>query len=108
MIRYYPIEHALGEIELLLINGHTLHESMSRYNIFDKKLVAMTKVGEESSRLGEVFSKLHTRYSDELEYNIKVLNNLLEPVLIIIVGGIVATILVAMYLPMFQISTSIH
>lgn len=107
MIRFYPLEIALINIEKQIMQGQSLNDSMKAYSIFDKRLITLTKVGEEVNQLERVYSKLSLQYSDELEHSIKVLNNLLEPFLIIFVGGIVATILIAMYLPMFQISTAI-
>ena len=106
IIGFYPFEKAMSAIKDDLMNGKTLHESMERYNFFDMKLLSLTKVGEEVNKLSNIYSKLSRQYSDEVQHRIGVLNSLLEPLLIIIVGLFVAVILIAMYLPMFQMGNN--
>lgn len=60
------------------------------------------------NQLDTMFEKLDQQYTEELEYKIGVMSSLLEPIMIIIVGILVAVILVAMYLPMFQLGTAIY
>jgi type IV pilus assembly protein PilC len=108
IIGFYPIECALDDIKKKLAKGFTLSEAMESYPIFDKKLLAMTRVAEEVNKLEIVYEQLFQQYSDELDIKIKTMNNLLEPILIIFVGGLVAFILVSMYMPIFQIGTNIY
>jgi type IV pilus assembly protein PilC len=108
MIGFYPLEIALQEIKSKLAHGVTLSEAMESYPIFDKKLIAMTRVAEEVNKLDVVYEQLFEQYSDELDTKIKTMNNLLEPILIIFVGGLVALILISMYMPIFQIGTNIY
>lgn len=61
---------------------------------------------EEVNKLDTIFSKLAKQYSDEVEHQTSILGNLIEPVMIIFLGAFVAIILVAMYLPMFQMSSA--
>lgn len=107
MIGFYPFELALKVIENDIMHGKMLNQSMQQFPIFDKRMVALTRIAEEVNRLHDVFGKLNTQYSDELEHQIGLIGNLLEPAMIIIVGLFVAIILISMYLPLFQISTSI-
>jgi type IV pilus assembly protein PilC len=65
-------------------------------------------VGEEVNQLDNIFKKLHLQYAEEMEHQIGIISNLLEPIMIVVVGLMVAVILIAMYLPMFQVSTSIY
>ena len=55
----------------------------------------------------KISKKENHQFSDEVDYKLNNLNNLLEPILIIFVGMLVGVILISMYLPMFQLSTSI-
>lgn len=55
-----------------------------------------------------IFTKLNNQYNDELEHRIGMLSNLLEPIMIIVIGLLVAVILISMYLPLFQLSSSIY
>lgn len=68
----------------------------------------MIRVAEEVNKLDIVFNQLYDQYSEELDIKIRTMNNLLEPVLIIFVGGLVAIILISMYLPIFQLGTGIY
>lgn len=106
MISFYPYEVALKQIEDDILHGKTLHECMSGYSIFDKRIVALTKVAEEVNQLDRIFTRLNEQYTEELEHQVGMLSNLLEPFMIILVGLMVGTILVAMYLPLFQLGSS--
>jgi len=108
MINFYPYEEALKTIENDVLHGKSLYESMSVFKIFDKRVVSLIKVAEETNQLDTIFNKLNNQYSEEVDHQIGMLSNFLEPILIIFVGIMVAIILVAMYLPLFQISSSIY
>ncbi len=107
MIGYYPIVDALDGIEIDIINGKTLNESMSRFPVFSYKMVSLVKVGEEVNKLETFFDKLSKTYSEEVEQKTSVLSAFMEPVMIVFLGIAIGFILVAMYLPMFQLSTQI-
>jgi len=104
MIEFYPIHDALHAIEADIMNGKSLHSSMSRFPIFDHRMIALVKIGEEVNQLEVFFRKLNKQYSDEAEHTTTQLNTFLEPLMIVMLGLIVGFILVAMYLPMFQLS----
>ena len=106
IIGFYPFEKAMAVLKNELMNGKTLHESMGQFRFFDMKLISLTKVGEEVNKLSEIYSKLSKQYAEEVQHKIGILNSLMEPLLIIIVGLMVAVILIAMYMPMFQMSNS--
>ena len=76
---------------------------MEPFPIFDRRLIALTRVAEEVNKLELMYDQLYQVYSSELDNRIKTMNSILEPLLIIFVGGLVAFILVSMYLPIFQI-----
>ena len=107
IIGFYPFEMALLRIEEEIVNGKLLYESFQQFNeIFDAKLISLTKVGEEVNMLNEIYENLSKQYSEEVQHKVSVLNTLLEPILIIFIGLFVALILISMYLPMFQISNT--
>ncbi|MGM0528972.1 MAG: type II secretion system F family protein [Bacteroidota bacterium] len=107
MIAFYPLKTALLKMKDEIAAGSTLAESMRNHKIFDKRMIALTKIAEEVNQLEMVYSQLYKQYSADLEVNIKTLNTLLEPFLIIFVGLIVAFMLISMYLPIFQIGMGI-
>jgi type IV pilus assembly protein PilC len=107
MIGFYPYEKALETIESDVLHGMLLNQSMQKFKFFDKRLLALTRVAEEVNQLDNIFGKLSVQYSEELEHEINIIGNILEPALIIFVGALVAIILISMYLPLFQLSSSI-
>lgn len=106
MIGFYPFEQVMKEIKKNIIKGEFLYETLQKYDFFDRKLVALVKVAEEVNKMEVVFNDLSHQYNEEIEGRIAVMSSLLEPILIIIVGFLVGVILIAMYLPLFQLSTS--
>jgi type IV pilus assembly protein PilC len=108
MSTYYPLIKALTNIENDLSIGRSFFDSMNSQNVFDKRLVAMVKVGMETNMLEDIFSKSAINYNKDISHTTSVANSILEPLLIIIIGVIVAVILVSMYLPIFKLSTSFN
>jgi type IV pilus assembly protein PilC len=107
MIGYYPLEIALEKVEHDILQGKSLHQSMGSYKIFDKKMVSLIKVADETNQNETIFKRLTAQYNQEIEYKSKMISATIEPFIILILGAIVATILIAMYLPMFKLSTVI-
>ena len=107
MIGYYPLEMALEKVENDILQGKSLHQSMGEYKIFDKKMVSLIKVADETNQNETIFKRLTEQYNQEIEYKSKMISATIEPFIILILGVIVATILIAMYLPMFKLSTVI-
>lgn len=108
MIGFYPIEVALESIDREVMRGKSLNESMKKFKIFDKRIVTLVRVAEEVNELDAIFTRLNKQYSEELDHRISLISSLLEPIMILFVGALVAVILIAMYLPLFQLSTSIY
>ena len=63
----------------------------------------MIGVGEETGALETMLSKIADFYEEQVEAAVKALTSILEPIMIIVVGGIVGFIVIAMYLPMFKV-----
>lgn len=104
MIGYYPIEKAIKQARQDVIAGSSLHESLAKHKIFPAKLTALIKVSEEVNAPEMIFDKLANQYSDEIEHQQAVIGKVIEPFFIIVLGLIIGFILVAMYMPLFQIS----
>ena len=107
MIGFYPIEATLDKIKEEIIQGVPLHEAMNKHKIFNPKMVKMLRVGEEVNKLDEMFKKLANKYTEESEHQIELVNKLIEPILIVFLGVLVSVILIAMYLPLFKLSSQI-
>jgi type IV pilus assembly protein PilC len=107
MIGFFPLKKAVENISLSVESGETFYRSIDKSGFFDKKFVAIIRAAEEVNKLEYAFNQLNEQYNQEIDHKLSVLGNLMEPLLIIFVGVLVAIILIAMYLPLFQIGTSI-
>ena len=85
--------------------GQELSKSLDSYNVFPKLVKSMIKIGEETGRLGFMTDNLANFYKREVEESVSSLTSAMEPLVIMVVAGIVGTIVVALYLPMFKIIT---
>ncbi|MCF8355210.1 MAG: type II secretion system F family protein [Melioribacteraceae bacterium] len=86
-----------------LVKGESLTRRIGNSKIFDITFIRLLSAGEQSAELDKVFYLISDYYSKEFDHKIEMLTSLIEPVLILLVGGIVAVVLIAMYLPMFEI-----
>tara|TARA_B100001063_G_scaffold198410_1_gene190861 strand:+ start:3013 stop:4164 length:1152 start_codon:yes stop_codon:yes gene_type:complete len=106
MIRFYPLEEGLKVVESDILHGSLFHEALSKHSIFPSRMISLIKVAEEVNKLDEVFKQINKQYSAETENSTKTISSLLEPFLIIFIGLFVGVILIAMYLPLFEIGSS--
>lgn len=107
MIQIYPIQSSLEQTNKDILEGKLLYESLQHHSFYPKQLIVMLEVGEESGKMDVIFKKLSTQYSEDVEQRTAVIGSLLEPILIIGLGFIVGVILIAMYLPLFQMSSGL-
>lgn len=106
MINYYPIEVSLLLVEQNILQGESLHKSLAVFDFYPAKMIQLIKVGEEVNRMDFFFEKIAVQYTEEVEYKTNTISSLMEPLIIIFLGLVVGVILIAMYLPMFQMSNS--
>lgn len=104
MIGFYPLENTLHIVSEDIKKGISLGESMSKFKIFDHSLVSMIIVAEKVNQLDSMFLNLAKQYDQEVEHKTKVMGTIIEPLLILFIGGIVGVIMIAMYAPMFDLS----
>lgn len=102
MMGFYPLQHIIPTISNDILKGSAVNEAFAKHEIFDKQMLTLIKVGEEVNRLDEMFEKMAHNYEEGLNHNISIINTLIEPVIIIFLGGIIGFILIAMYLPLFN------
>ena len=105
MIDYYPLQVALEDVEKDILKGKSLFESLGQHKVFDSKMISLIKVAEQTNQNETIFQRLTDQYNQEIDYKSKMISSTIEPLIILILGGIVAVILIAMYLPMFKLST---
>jgi len=107
MIKFYPLSIALNVIEKDVVNGATLNDSMKKFPFFDPGIIILTKVGEEVNSLDETFGNLSNQFIEEIDHKTKILSSILEPFVIFVISAMVGVVLIAMYLPLFKLSTTI-
>jgi type IV pilus assembly protein PilC len=91
----------LGARESIREGGH-LSDPLKKSGVFPNMVTAMISVGEETGALDAMLSKIADFYDQEVDTAVKGLTSLIEPIVIVIMGGIVGTIVAAMFLPMFN------
>ena len=80
---------------------------MEGVKIFDKKMASLIKVAEETNQNETIFKRITEQYNQEIEYKSKMISSTIEPIIVLVLGAVVAIVLIAMYLPMFKLSTVI-
>jgi type IV pilus assembly protein PilC len=87
--------------------GGTISQPMGKTDIFPPMVVQMTAVGEETGRLDEMLAKVADFYDMEVENAVDALTSLLEPIMVVGIGGVVGSVVVGLYLPIFTVITQI-
>lgn len=82
--------------------GKSLNKSLSSSLIFPVMVVQMISVGEETASLGEMLDQVATLYEEEVDIMVEGLTSIIEPILIVFIGAILGVIIVALYLPIFE------
>jgi type IV pilus assembly protein PilC len=85
--------------------GETVGAPLKASGVFPPMVVQMISVGEQTGALDEMLTKIAVFYEDEVDQAVDNLTSIIEPVMIVLMGGIVGGMVVAMYLPMFKLIT---
>lgn len=107
VLKFPPLNHGIIEANLGIRQGEKISLSFQKNKFFDKKLITLLTVAEETNQTEFIFQKLYQQYATDLEYRSKSISNLLNPILTLLIGLIVGLILISLYLPMFKLSTVI-
>lgn len=97
------IEYARQEIQ----SGGMISLALQEKKVFPSLAIQMMAIGEETGELDGMLMKVGAFYETEVEEAVKSLSSMLEPLMIVAIGGIVASILLSMYLPMFKVFESL-
>jgi type IV pilus assembly protein PilC len=87
--------------------GHQLQLAMQQTNVFPNMVIQMAAIGEEAGSLDEMLVKVAEAYEEEVNNAVDALSSLLEPLIIVFIGTIVGTMVIAMYLPIFKMAAVI-
>ncbi|ARB27334.1 type II secretion system F family protein [Pseudomonas tolaasii] len=86
--------------------GMQLHQSMAATGLFPGMAIQMTAIGEESGTLDSMLEKVANHYEADVDNLVDNLTSLMEPLIMVVLGGIVGALVIAMYLPVFQLGSA--
>ncbi len=101
------ISNAIDAVRTELQGGGMISTTMKREGVFPALAIQMIAIGEETGELDKMLMKVGSFYEDEVEQAIKGLTSMLEPLMIVVIGGMVGSILLSMYLPIFKVMDAI-
>ncbi|MGE9658608.1 type II secretion system protein F [Snodgrassella alvi] len=100
-------EEATQEIRAKVNQGISLTSAMQATELFPNMVMQMASIGEESGSLDDMLNKAAELYEDDVDIAVSQLSSLMEPIIMVVLGLIIGVILVAMYLPMFNMGNAI-
>jgi type IV pilus assembly protein PilC len=101
------IEAALQRTRAAISEGRTIAEPLEASGVFPGMVVQMIAVGEQTGAMDAMLSKIADFYDDEVDTAVEALTSLLEPLMMVFLGGSIGAILIAMYLPIFKLAENI-
>jgi type IV pilus assembly protein PilC len=101
------ISNAVDDARKEVQTGGMISLALQRGQVFPVMAIQMISIGEETGEIDAMLMKVADFYEDEVEQAVKALTSIMEPIMIVVLGGMVGSILVAMYLPIFKIMEQI-
>ena len=96
------VTKAIEDVE----NGRTIHEALDAPQIFPPMVISMIAIGEEAGSLPTMLDKVAEFYEEDVDSIAKNLGAVLEPIMLVLLGSVVGFLIIALYLPVFQATTS--
>jgi len=100
------LEEIIFEVRSSIAEGQTIADPLSETDIFPGMVVQMISVGEATGALDTMLNKIADFYDDEVDTAVDALTSMLEPLLMLFLGGAVGGLVIAMYLPIFQMAAA--
>lgn len=97
------ISRAMIDVYQSIKDGDTIHEPLGRCDVFPPLVVHMVAVGEETGAIDQMLTKVAEAYEREVDDTVNALTSIIEPVLIVCLGVLIGAIVIALYLPLFEI-----
>jgi type IV pilus assembly protein PilC len=101
------VEKAMDGVIASVKRGGTIAAPLAQAPVFPTMVTHMVGVGEETGALDAMLEKVAEFYEDQVEASVKALTSILEPIMIVVIGGIVGFIVISMYMPLFTVYQSI-
>ncbi|AFZ00834.1 type II secretion system F family protein [Calothrix sp. PCC 6303] len=97
------VANAIDAARFEVQQGGMISFALQKEKVFPPMALQMISIGEETGEIDAMLMKIADFYEDEVEQAVKALTSILEPVMIVVLGGMVGTILLSMYLPLFKV-----
>jgi type IV pilus assembly protein PilC len=101
------VQTALMSMITAISEGKTITEPMKETGVFPPMVIQMVAVGEESGGLDQMLNKIADFYDEEVNAAVETLTSLMEPIIIVLLAGIIGGLLIAMYMPMFDMINAV-
>lgn len=102
------VADAIGKVKEAVREGEGLTKKLEETGIFPAMVTQMIAIGEETGAMDDMLTRIADFYDNEVEEAVKALTSLLEPLMMVGIGGMVGSIIIGMYLPMFSIIGAIQ
>jgi len=102
------IHNAVMESRASIAGGETIAQPLAKSKVFPPMVISMIAVGEQTGGLDEMLTKIADFYDDEVDAAVSTLLSLMEPVMIVVLGAVVGGMIVAMYLPIFDMVNAVQ
>jgi type II secretory pathway component PulF len=102
------IKEAVAKTRDAVTDGKTLAQPLAASKVFPQLMVDLVRIGEETGDVPGALNNLATTYENELSIALRLMTQLIEPVLILVMGVVVAFLLLSIFLPLFKLISSIH
>jgi type IV pilus assembly protein PilC len=102
------IEDAVMDVRQKVSEGRDVATPLGQTKVFPPMVVQMIAVGEQTGAMDQMLQKIADFYEDEVDAAVAALTSLMEPLMIVVLGSIVGVILIAMYMPIFQLAGNIR
>jgi type IV pilus assembly protein PilC len=97
------LSRAIADVQESVRSGESLTAPLANHDVFPPMVVQMMAVGEDVGALDEMLAKISQFYDQEVEATTEALTALIEPLMIAFLGGVVGSMVIALYMPMFKI-----
>jgi type IV pilus assembly protein PilC len=98
------VEKAINDTAQKIREGRTMAEPLMETKVFPPMVVQMIGVGEQTGALDQMLNKIADFYEEEVDVAVAALTSLLEPLMMVVIGGMVGFMLIAMYMPIFEMA----
>jgi general secretion pathway protein F len=102
------LKEAVAKTREAVTDGKTLAQPLAQSKLFPQLMVDLVRIGEETGDVPGALNNLADTFEGELQIGLRLMTQLIEPVLIVVMGGVVGFLLLSIFLPLFKLISSIH